>query len=405
MIKRELYLSKLRPFYDSSLIKVLYGVRRSGKSEILKQIKDELIEKGISANHIIYINFENLDNFPYLNAISLHTHISEKIIDKNTYYLLFDEIQLVNDFERVINSLKASKNVSLFVTGSNASLLSGELATLLTGRYISIKIMPFVFNEMVELKKLSNPAMDINVLFNDYLKWGGMPQRYEMDNEQSLTNYLEDLLTSIIYKDILMDEKKANKRLILKIINYLFENTGKIFSDNKVYNALTNTTVDLRKNSVYDIIHRILDAMLVSKCPRYDIQGKNVMTLYEKYYVVDLGLRTALHLNDFPNYGANIETILYNEFIARGYQVYVGKTYKGEVDFLIINGNKRVYVQACYKLSESNQTREREFNAFSTIADSYKKYVLSTDSEDYSYNGIEHLNIIDYLLHKVDLDL
>lgn len=401
LVKRELYLSRLREFYDSNLIKIIYGVRRSGKSEILKQIKQELLDSGVASDHIIYMNLEDLQYYDYLNAIAFNKFMINQMKDEEKYYILIDEIQMVDDFQRAINSLRATKNCSIFVTGSNAKILSGELATLLGGRYISIKVMPFVFEEV--LSYMNEKNIDKQMLFNDYMKWGGMPQRFELSSESAVQAYLEDVISTILYKDIMLDQKKADKVLTMKILNYLYDNTGNLYSDNKVYNELSQSTLDLKKPKVYAIISRITDAMAISKCKRYDIQGKNILSLFEKYYAVDLGLKRAMHLNDRPNYGRALETIMYNELIARGYQVYVGKTYKGEVDFLVLNGDKRCYIQVSYLLND-DKVIEREFGAFKDITDNFPKYVVSLDQQDFSQNGITHINIIDLLSGVRKLD-
>lgn len=261
--------------------------------------------------------------------------------------------------------------------------------------------MPFIYSEVVALLQLQGKEVD-DQSFLDYLQWGGMPQRFELTTEQSIRIYLEDVLNSIIYKDILSNEKKVDKNVTNKIIQYLFENTGNIFSDNSVYKQLKDSAINLQKPKVYDIVSRIINAMAINKCSRYDIQGKQILSLFERYYAVDLGLRTAMTINGALNYGASLETLLYNECIARGYEVYVGKTYKGVVDFMILYNGSRVYVQVRSTLADE-ETRNREFRAFSPILDAHPKYVISMDREDYSQDGITHLNVMDLLLEKVSL--
>lgn len=401
MIKRELYLRRIRPFYHSDLIKVVLGIRRCGKSELIRQIRGELLDEGIAEERIVYINFEDMSYVDLLDAKSLHTHILKRITGGGKHYLLFDEIQLVHDFQRAVNSLKASQDVSIFLAGSNASILSGELATLLSGRYVSFKMMPLTFSEALKLTGTKGRHEELEFFYN-YLKWGGLPQRFEFTQEGPVRNYLEDVLNSIIFQDILLDMRPADKRLTNRILRFMFENTGKIYSANRVYEVLKRDGESGGRNKVYELTAQIENAMAVSKCSRYDLRGKEVLTQLEKFYAADLGLRSAMNLNAEPNYGPLLETVVFNEFLARGYQVYIGKTYKGEVDFLVIDGDRRAYVQVAYTLSNES-TLKREVDAFSPIGDHYKRYLISMDQEDYSTAGISHLSALEWLTQRRDM--
>lgn len=359
MIKREMYLKKIRSLYDSELIKVIVGVRRSGKSVLLNQIIEELKQKGVAQDHIIYINFEDYDYIDYTNPKKFNKYVKSLIKDKNKYYLLFDEIQNVVDFEKVINSFRATLNVSIFITGSNSKLLSGELATHLTGRYVSIKMMPFTFKEFIELQK----EEDIEKLFLEYLEWGGMPQIFNVSNEQERKLYLKDLYNTIILVDIVERSKIKDINLLNRIMQFIMENIGGIVSANSITKYLKSEKIPTTTDTILNYIEYINNSLIINKVNRYDIRGKNVMATLEKYYLTDLGL---LQLKKSPiekKIGGRLENIVYNELISRGYEVYIGKTEKGEVDFVVDNFGERSYIQVADYLS-SDEVKEREFGAY-----------------------------------------
>lgn len=399
MIKREMYLEKIRNLYDSELIKVITGIRRCGKSVLLMQIMEELKEKGINEDHIIYINFEDYDFIDYTEPKKFNNFIKDKIKDKNKYYLFFDEIQNVTDFEKVINSFRATMNVSIFITGSNSKLLSGEFATYLTGRTISIKMMPFTYSEFLELKKSKNEEINEKT-FNEYIEWGGMPLIYNTNNELERKMYLRDLYSAIILKDIVERNKIKDINLLNKIVQFMMENIGGIISSNSIAGYLKNDRVNTTVDTVMNYVGYITSSSIFNKVNRYDIRGKNVMATLEKYYLTDLGL---LNLKNSPiekKIGGRLENIVYNELNARGYEVYIGKTEKGEVDFVIDKFGERIYIQVADYLS-SDEVMKREFGAFDDVKDNYPKYVITMDKINYSKNGIIHLNIEDFLLNKM----
>lgn len=397
MIKREMYLKKIRDSYDSELIKVIIGVRRSGKSVLMKQIVDELKLKGVREDHIIYMNFEDYDYIDFIEPKKFNAYVKEKIKDKEKYYLLFDEIQNVNEFEKVINSFRATLNVSIFITGSNSKLLSGELATYLSGRYISIKIMPFTFKEYLELKKERKEEIDIDKSFLEYLEWGCMPQIFNTNSIEERKLYLRDLYNSVILKDIVERNQIKDINLLNRVIQFIMENIGGIISSNSITSYLKNEKIQTTPDTILNYVEYITNALIVNKVNRYDIRGKNVMATLEKYYLTDLGL---LQLKKSPierKVGGRLENIVYNELIARGYEVYIGKTDKGEIDFLIDDFGERIYIQVADYLS-SDEVVQREFGAYKSIEDNYPKYVISMDKINYSQNGIIHKNIVDFLL-------
>lgn len=388
MIIRETWLKKIRPFYENELIKVLIGIRRCGKSVILKQIANEI--KADDA-HKIFINFEDLEFNALQDELSLYNYVKTLITDEKKYYLFFDEIQNVQNFEKAINSFRLL-NTSIFITGSNAKLLSGELATLLSGRYVSFKILPFTFTEAVEIQGIKNP--DEKTLM-DYIQWGGMPQRFTVKHDDELKIFLSDLYDSIVLKDVVARYKIQNIALLNKIIDYLSINTSQIFSGTSIANFLKSEKRDCSKESLYNYLTFITNSCIVNKISRYDIQGKRILSTLEKFYLTDVGL-ARIHSTKI-DLGASLENIVYNELISRGYEVHIGILRNAEIDFIAQRGNQKEYFQVCYLLA-SEETVKREFGAFDSVKDNYPKYVLSLDKFDFSQDGIIHKNIIDWLL-------
>ena len=397
MIICEKYLSKIRPFYDQDLIKVIMGIRRCGKSVILLQIIDELKEKGIPESQIIYINFENEDYSFIKDDLDLHNYIKEKIINTEKYYLFFDEIQNVEHWEKAINSFKASKNVSIFITGSNSDLLSGELATHIAGRYVSFKVYPFTFKEVCELKNLTD-KQDIETAFNDYIIWGGMPQRFMMTDEFQVRTYLTDVYDSILVKDIISRFNIKDLDLFNRVVEYIVTTPSQNFSADNLSNYFANKDDrEVSKNTLYNYLEYMAKAMLVNKAERYDVRGKRILTGKYKYYLTDLGLGQIKNTGKRLQIGAYLENIVYNELISAGYDVKIGGIDKGEIDFIATRFKEKIYIQVAYILADDSVV-EREFGAFKTIEDNFPKYVLTMDKLDFSQDGIIHKNIIDWLL-------
>ena len=395
MIKREKYLCKIREFYDSDLIKVIIGIRRCGKSVLLKQIMEEL---KIDDAHIIYINFEDVEYAFIKDYLDLNRYVKEKITDDKKYYLFFDEIQLVTEWEKAINSFKATLNVSIFVTGSNSKLLSSELATLLSGRYVSFKISPFSFNEVIELKGIKD-RRDIEDAFNDYLLWGGLPQRFEFKTEDGMKTYLSDVFDAIVLKDIVKRHNIKNITLFERVMEYLITNPSQVFSPTNMLREFSKEEIPISTRTIYECLDYAESSLLMSKVSSFDIRGKRILSRKDKYYLSDLGLGQILNVNKKNQFGAYLENVVYNELIYRGYNVSVGNNNGKEIDFIATKYNKKEYYQVTYTLA-SKETEEREFGAYSNIDDNYPKYVISTDKLDYSQNGIIHKNIIDWLLES-----
>ncbi len=394
MLKREKYLKRIRAFYDSDLIKILVGIRRCGKSVILEQIIEELKERGIDENHIIYVNFEFIE-YEYLTDYKkLNKYVKEKIKDNQIYYLFFDEIQNVDNFEKVINSLRASKKVSIFITGSNSRLLSDELSTVLSGRYVSFRINPLSYKEVLELldKTESN-----NKIFEDYLKWGSLPNRFEFKDEEAIKNYLYGVFDSIILRDVVERLKIRDTALFNLILQYVIDTIGREFSAENIMNFLKNEGREVSTLTIYSYLDALCKALLIRKVYRYDIHGRAVLKTLNKYYVTDLGIAQIKNNKTEMDKSYAIENIVYNELLIKGYDVYTGKTRKGEIDFVATKSDKKIYVQVAFSIPNED-TKNREFGAFEIIKDNYPKYVITLDKLTYEYNGIKHINLIDFLL-------
>ena len=400
MIIREKYLSKIRPFYNVDLIKVITGIRRCGKSVILTQIMDELKATGIKEEQIIYINFELKKYSNIKNDDDLYLYIKEMLNKDIKYYLFFDEIQNILYWEKTINSFKAEykDKVSIFITGSNSDLLSGELATHLAGRYVSFRIFPFTFKEVCKLKgKEDKGIFELEKDFYDYIKWGGLPQRFVLTSEEEIKTYLMDVYNSIVIKDIIDRFGIKDLDLFNRIVEYIVTTPAQIFSAENLVKYFMSDGRSVTKNTVYNYLEYMVLAMLISKAERYDIRGKRILNGMYKYYLTDLGLGQVMNTNKKPQMGAYLENIVYNELLSRGYDVKIGGLDNTKIDFIATRFDEKIYIQVTFILADENVIN-REFGAFNGINDNYPKYVISTDKIDMSQNGIIHMNIIDWLL-------
>ncbi|MBP3543123.1 MAG: ATP-binding protein, partial [Lachnospiraceae bacterium] len=348
---------------------------------------------------IIYVNFEDYKYRRISNADSLYEYIEEKIRNNQKYYLFFDEIQNVDEFELVINSFRATHDVSIFITGSNSRLLSGELATYLSGRTISFRVMPFNFKEYCEFKTEEQAGKSYEELLDEYMQWGGFPLVCKEKEDSSKEVILSNIYDSVVLKDIIMRNKIASPIALEKVLDYVVANSSTTISGNAIAGVLSGDGQSVSAPTVYDYLRYITEACVCDKVSRYDIRGKKVLSHEEKIYVCDLGFFHIKKNRVKDEYNYIVETICYNELIARGYKVYIGKTYKGEVDFIAQKGEEKFYIQAAYLLS-NEQVFEREFGAYDNINDNYPKYVITLDRVPLSRDGIIHLNLIDFLLDK-----
>ena len=397
MLKREVYLSRIRGFYDSDLVKILVGIRRCGKSVILNQIVDEIKEKGVEENHIIYINFELIEYEELQDYKKLNKYIKDNIKDNKMYYIFLDEIQRVDKFETVVNSLRASlKNISIFITGSNSKLLSNELSTVLSGRYVLFNIYPLSYKEFTELTKKDAKSEET---FWDFVKWGGLPNRTQFTDENNIKDYLHSVFDSIILRDVV--ERLGLKDIVLfnLLLQYVVDTTGREFSAENIIKYLKSEGKSISTETLYVYLDALCKALIIKKIYRYDIHGKAILKTLNKYYMTDLGIAQIKNNNFEINKCYAIENVVYNELLERGYDVYIGKTKKGEIDFIATKTDEKAYFQVAYSL-ENESVIEREFGAYNGIDDDVPKYVLSLDKKDLSRNGIIHKNIIDWLLEK-----
>lgn len=399
MIKRELYMKRIRPFIGSDLIKVMTGIRRCGKSVMLELIKQELIESGVNPIQFISINFEDLSYSHLQTAKSLHDEITCRAKDiDGKVYLFFDEIQEVKDWEKCINSFRVSLDCDIYITGSNAKLLSGELATYLGGRYVEFVIYPFSFGEFIELYRPINPDVSIQQCFQKYLITGGMPYlaniRYA---DEPSKQYLHDLFNSVQLKDIVKRNKIRDVDLLERIIAYVIANVGTTFSARSLTKFLKSEQRTVAPETILNYIKYCCDAYLFYQVKRVDLQGKQILSTNEKYYIADHGIREAFFGGNMRDINLILENIVYLELLRRGYKVTVGKTGEKEIDFVCDKRGDKLYVQVTYLLA-SEDTIKREFGAYDTIRDNFPKYVVSLDEFDMSRNGIKHQNIRDFLL-------
>lgn len=399
MIIREAYLKQIVPLIDKNLIKVLTGVRRSGKTVLLSQIQDYLLKNGRSKSQIINISLESKKNKKFKDGDVLYEYLisaCEKLNAKA--YIFLDEIQVVSGWEEVVSSLLVDVDCDVYITGSNSKLLSGELATLIAGRYIQIHVYPFTLSEAKQMLQQIGKYKSDEELFQNYLKYGGLPMRFSLE-EISLETYLSDTYDAIVVKDIIQRNNIKDTNLLNMILAFLMDNIANPFSARSIVAALKQEGISTTVETVIAYIDYIKKAMVVYSAQRYDIKGKKLLTTNEKYYTVDLGLRNCVKASGEIDYNKLYENIVYLELLCRGYDVKVGKTDDYEIDFVAYKGSDILYVQVCYLLA-SPETVEREFGNLERIKDNYPKYVISGDLPDFSRNGIKHYNIIKFLLNE-----
>ena len=403
MVVREKYMQQIRDFIDKPVIKVITGIRRCGKSALLELTRAELLQRGVAESNIFSINFESLRHEHLKNYRLLYNTISDAVgACAGRIYILLDEIQEVSEWERAVNSFRVDFDCDIYITGSNAKLLSGELATLLAGRYIEIQVQPLSFAEYLDFAS-ANPAesgLPVKRHFANYLRFGGLPGIHQMKwDETNIMQYLTDVYRSILLKDVIQRNQIRDTALLESIILYLMDNIGNTFSAKTISDFLKNQGRRLSVETVYTYIKALENAFFIHKVTRFDIKGKRTLETQEKYYLSDLGLRHAVIGYRDNDIGGVLENVVFLELLRRGYQVNIGKQGVAEVDFVANQRDKRLYVQVCYILTEENTNRE--FNPLLDIADHNEKIVLSTDSLlPISKNGIRQKNIVEYLLES-----
>lgn len=395
MVERKEYLEKLKKWKDKDLIKVITGIRRCGKSTLFELYNRYLKSIGIEENHIISINFENPDN-EFEDYKELYKYVKEQIKDKKQYYIFLDEIQNVTKFQKAVDGLYILKNVDLYITGSNAYLLSGELATLLTGRYVEIKMYPLSFKEYVNYY---GKEADERTYLN-YINRSSFPYALNLEEESEIDTYLDALYNTIILKDVAQRKKITDTSILKTITKFMFNNIGNCLSIKKIADTLKSDGRSISVHTVENYLEALVESYVLNKTPRFDVKGRQYLQSGEKYYATDVTMRYALLGRRNIDAGHILENIVYLELIRRGYKVYVGKTGEKEVDFVAENKEGFTYFQVAYTTREES-TLERELSPLQGISDHYPKYILTMDIDPISdYNGIKKINVLDWLLEK-----
>ena len=400
MILRKHYLEQAIPFVDQDLIKIFTGIRRSGKTVLMKQMKDWLLDHGRTPDQVLLLNMESLQ----VRRKAQDGHLYEEILSyakahpQKKLYLFFDEIQDIPEWQLFINSLRVDINCDLYITGSNATLLSNELATCLSGRYIQIPVYPFSLKEAKEFQKQQGTYQSDEKLFQDYLRFGGFPQRFYLPDASSAETYLRDLFEAVVLRDVLSRHKIRDTVSLQRILAFVLDNIGNPFSARKISGMLTSTGIKTTGPTVLNQLQWFQEAFIIEAAPRYDIIGKELLTSTEKYYAADLGLRNAIKSSEKLDVSKLYENLVYLEMRTRGYQVRVGKLKNQEIDFICQKGSKKLYIQVAYLLTP--QDMDREFGNLKAVQDNYPKYVISSDPLDMSQDGIIHKNILEFLLES-----
>jgi predicted AAA+ superfamily ATPase len=396
LIKRKFYLEKIVKLIDTEDIKVITGVRRCGKTVLLKQIIDELENRGIASENIIYMSFESSKYKNIRNDDDLDEFIFSKTNNLNgKIYLLFDEIQKVKNWEVSLNSYRVDLECDIYITGSNSQLLSGELATLISGRYISINMLPFSFKELIQYHDEMHENIDEIKLFEQYLSYGGFPGLLNYENEEK-EKYLYDLYSTIVLNDILYKNKVKDLDLLERLMEFMISNIGQLFSANSISKYIKNENRKTTPHTIINYMDYARNAFIFYQIKRENIKQKRKLLISDKYYLVDSGFYFIFNGSTQRNWGQLLENIVFLELIRQGYSITIGKIQDLEVDFVCRKANQIKYIQVSQSILDEN-TRRREFKSLEKISDSYPKYVISMDSFDFSANGIIHLNIIDFL--------
>ena len=400
MKSRELYINQLVKYIDTPVIKIITGIRRSGKSYLLKLLKNHLIDKGVLENQIIKMDFESIQYESYRDYKSLYDYVTQKVVDhKLKTYILIDEIQEVFEWEKAVRSFMVDLDCDIYLTGSNAHLLSGELATYLAGRYVELELYPLSFNEYIDFYEIDGDnKMDVEDAFNEYLKYGGFPGLYQMPKEDDLkVQYIKGIYNSVVLKDVIQRNKIRDAELLERIFIYIMDNVGQIFSAKKIADYLRNQGRKVGIESVYSYIHALESAMILYPAKRYDVKGKKILDRMEKYFIADLGIRYSILGYRQDDISQLLENVVFLELKRHGYQVYVGKEGDREIDFIAVRQGEKLYVQVTYLLA-SDQVIKREFTPLANVDDNYRKIVVSMDRMEIgNREGIEWMSVIDFI--------
>ncbi len=393
MIERYEYLEELKKWKDKDLIKVITGIRRCGKSTLFELYIDYLKKCGIKDDHIISINLE-FPEYDFKDYKELYNYVNSKIKDNDMYYVFLDEVQVVDKFEKAVDGLYIKKNVDEYITGSNANLLSGELATLLSGRYIEIKMLPLSF------KEYANYVQDTSLerLYTNYINKSSMPYALKLDDQDEVDKYLDSIYNTIIVKDIATRKKIADTAILKSIASFMFSSVGSVLSVKKIADTLISNGRSISVHTVESYLDSLVESFIFNKVSRYDIKGKQYLQSGDKYYATDVTMRYALLGRKNIDLGHILENIVYLELVRRNYKVYIGKTGDKEVDFVAENSKGTIYFQVAYTVRDE-KTLERELSALESINDHYPKFILTMDQDpEVDYNGIRKINVLDWLL-------
>jgi predicted AAA+ superfamily ATPase len=397
MIQRPQYLSELKKFKDKDLIKVVTGIRRCGKSTLLEMFKNYLLESGIQEDQIISVNLEDLKYNFIKDYMDLYNYINDKLNCNKKNYIFIDEIQIIPNFQKVADSLYINKNVDLYITGSNANLLSSELATLLSGRYVEIKMLPLSFKEYKETINVD----DLEEVYKRYISLGSFPYTVELE-EDEISRYLGSLYNDVIIKDVMIRKGISDETMLKSVANFALDNIGNLLSINSIANTMSNDGRSINVRTVERYLEGFIESFFLYKASRYDIKGKQYLKTGEKYYVSDLGLRYFMLGRKLGDWGHILENIVYLELLRRGYDVYIGKVEDYEVDFVAIDSKSRRYIQVCQTLRDNeNKILTRELNSLQKINDNYKKIILTMDKiPESNEEGIIVKNVLEWLLEE-----
>ncbi|HPJ89288.1 MAG TPA: ATP-binding protein [Thermotogota bacterium] len=396
MIERQIYMQKLKDFKDMQIIKVITGIRRCGKSTFLLMFQEFLKQSGVKRKNIISINFEDLAFAHLQDYKELYQYILSKINDSERFYIFLDEIQNVENFQKAVDSLFLKTNLDIYLTGSNANMLSSEISTLLSGRYVEVQMLPLSFKEYVSSK---DDPLNLNRLYSEYLQNSSFPMSLQMKTREQVDAYLQGVYNTVIMKDILSRNRISDPMMLESVIRFMFDNIGNILSTKKIADTMTSAGRKIDIRTVESYISALMNAFVVYQAKRYDIKGKQYLKTLEKYYVVDIGLR--YNLLGFKNvdFGHILENVVYLELIRRGYRVYVGKIGDLEIDFVAENQQGLHYFQVSATVRDS-RTLERELKPLKKLRDSYPKFVLTLDEDpERDFDGIRVMNALDFLVN------
>lgn len=400
MIARQRYLEKIKAFKDMQLIKVVTGIRRCGKSTLLKLYREDLLASGVDESQITFINLEEKENEQLKDVDKLYAHLKSKLVKDKMNYIFIDEVQECENFQTAVDSLFVKENVDIYITGSNAHLLSGELATLLSGRYVTIEVLPLSFEEYLQGVGSDN----VESKYRDYLRFGGFPFILQFGGREDLiASYLDGLYNTIFKKDLVAKNKISNESALESVTKFIFDNIGNLTTSKKISDTLTSNNCKVSQPTVESYLNALADSFFVYKVQRYDVKGKQYLKSMAKYYTTDMGMRNYLLGYKTSNRGFVLENVVYLELIRRGYKVFIGKVDNGEIDFVVFRGGEIIYIQVAESIQDES-TFEREMKPLRAVKDYNKRVVITTDYDiNENYDGIRHINIFDFLLWKKDI--